>query len=378
PERLALLATVKQNGAIDQTLEFKLNDEIHGTAAHSYEYLAEVGEEYDEARRSGEQVARLTRQVVERLLHRLDGDGPVTKQEIDSVLEAVGADDIVRERIAFDVVLPNLRLVNAPPAWRFTKGTRARLAIVDTGIAPRHRDLRVVGGVSYVPGVSSWHDDHGHGTHCAGISAGLMNRRGIVGVAPQADVFAVKVLNRYGSGMKSWVLNGLLWCARFGIHVVNLSLGRRATTHNPATFDAAYEHVGRILRRRGIIAVAAAGNDGHKPVGDPARCPSYMAVSAVDFSRRLTTFTNIGPQVEVCAPGLQILSTVPTGYRRMSGTSMATPHVAGAAALVKSRHPSIHGDSIRLRLMLSATDLGGAGRDWAFGHGLLNAYQAIQ
>lgn len=298
--------------------------------------------------------------------------------DLDAALGAVaeGASPEARAR-AVDLILPNLRMIYAPQAWRFSTGAGVRVAVVDTGISSRHADLRVYGGVSYVPGVSSWRDDHGHGTHCAGIIAAAANRRGIVGVAPRARLYAVKVLNRQGSGMLSWILNGLTWCYRHRMHVVNLSLGSRVTTHDPTVFNAAYERVGRSLRRRGILCVAAAGNGYHKPVGNPARCPSYMAVSAIDYRRRLTTFTNVGPQVEICAPGYQILSTVPGGYGRKSGTSMACPHVAGAAALVKARHPAWHGDHIRVHLWRTALDLGTPGRDWAFGYGQVNALRAV-
>lgn len=378
PEQLALLCSIDHNGALSSDLEFRLTEQFADGQTSGFEAMGDP-ELFDEATYAPEQVAALAKEVIGRILRRQNGDLRVTERRIDEVLQSMDLDAMARVRFLRDVVLPNIRLVNAPPAWRYTLGARARLAIVDTGIDPRHPDLRVVGGVSFVPGVSSWADDNRHGTHVAGIAAALMNRRGIVGVAPRAELYAVKVLDRNGSGMKSWVLNGLLWCYRFGMHVVNLSLGSGASTHNPNTFDPAYEHVGRILRRRGIVSVAAAGNNGHQPVGNPARCPSYMAVSAVDYNRRLTTFTNIGPQIEIAAPGLGILSTLPgSRFGRLSGTSMAAPHVAGAAALVKSRRFWLHGDAIRLRLMLTASDLGSAGRDWAFGHGLLNSYQAVQ
>ncbi|MFQ5570028.1 MAG: S8 family peptidase [Rhodothermales bacterium] len=371
-EQLNLLSTIEHKGDIDFDLELRLNEIVTGTGAQPFD----GGPDALAATSTTEDIIQLTRQVLDRL-RRQNGGLEVSDQDIETALRAIGIEDRMRARIFADVILPNLRMVYAPAAWRFTRGARARVAVLDTGIDPTHRDLRVVGGVSFVPGLSNWRDDHGHGTHCAGIIAALANGRGIVGVAPQADLFAVKVLNRRGSGRLSWILNGLMWCARFGMHVANLSLGSGASTHDPSVFNPAYEHIGRMLRRRGILCVAAAGNGGHRPVGNPARCPSFMAVSAIDFRRRLTTFTNVGPQVEICAPGYQVLSTIPGGYRRMSGTSMATPHVAGAAALVKSRHPALHGDSIRLRLMLTATDLGSPGRDWAFGHGLANCYQAI-
>lgn len=376
-EHLRMLCTIDNGTDIDFELEQRLNEQIAGTPPMGDDFPEGVA--YPETTPyTSEQVGQVAREVIEQVLQRLNGSTPITEQKVEEVLRTIDVDEITRRRILFDVILPNIRMVNAPPAWRYTTGTRARVAIIDTGIDPSHPDIRVVGGVSFVPGVSSWRDDHGHGTHCAGITAALANRRGIIGVAPRADLFAVKVLNRQGFGRLSWVLNGLLWCARFRMHVTNLSLGSPFNTHDPSKYNLAYEKVGRRLRQYGILCVAAAGNDRHQPVGNPARCPSFMAVSAIDNRRRLTTFTNVGPQVEIAAPGLQILSTVPGGYQRMSGTSMAAPHVTGGAALVKSRRPSLHGDSIRLRLMLTATDLGSPGRDWAFGHGLLNCYQAIQ
>ncbi len=300
----------------------------------------------------------------------------VSDDEIETVLRETGFIEALRSPLArLDLFPLNIRMIFAHLAWRLTIGTGARLAIVDTGIAP-HPDLRILGGVSFVPGVTSWHDDNGHGTHVAGTAAARLNDRGLAGVAPDAMLYAVKVLNRNGSGTTSSVLNGLLWCYLQRMHVVNLSLGSRATTHDPNVFNTVYERYGRLLRNRGILPVAAAGNSSG-PVGNPARCPSYMAVSAIDYSRRRASFSNFGPQVEICAPGVNILSTWPGSYNSLSGTSMACPHVAGTAALVKSRHPTWHGDVVRQRIKGTAIDLGAPGTDWAFGHGQVNAYRAV-
>lgn len=285
-------------------------------------------------------------------------------------------------RAARDYITCGLRIIYAPQAWRYSTGAGVRVAVVDTGIAPRHPDLRVYGGASFVPGVTRWHDDHYHGTHVAGTIAAAMNRRGVVGVAPAARLYAVKVLDRRGRGQTSWILNGLAWCYRYRMHVVNLSLGSGATTHSTSNYSRAYENAGRLLRRRGILPVAAAGNSGStsRPyVGNPGRCPSFMAVSSVDCNRRRSPFSSYGPQVEICAPGTGVLSTYPpNGYRRLSGTSMAAPHVAGVAALVKRRHPSWTGDRIRVHLWRTALDLGRPGRDWFFGYGQVRAYHAVR
>ena len=277
-----------------------------------------------------------------------------------------------------DYITCGLKVIYATYAWRYSTGAGARVAVIDTGIAPRHPDLRVYGGASFVPGRRSWADDHGHGTHVAGTIAASANNRGVVGVAPRARLYGVKVLNSQGSGRTSWILGGLVWCYRTRMHIANLSLGSRATTHDPRQYSAAYERAGRLLRTRGILSVAAAGNS-NGPVGNPARCPSFMAVSAVDCNRRRASFSCFGPQVEVTAPGVNVWSTYPqTGYRKLSGTSMASPHAAGVAALIKSRHPSWHGDRIRVHMWRTATDLAPAGRDIAYGFGLVNAYRAVR
>lgn len=280
--------------------------------------------------------------------------------------------------VASEVIPKGLRQINASHAWRYSTGAGVRVAVVDTGIASRHPDLRVWGGASFVPGVGSWKDDHGHGTHVAGTIAALRNGRGVVGVAPDARLYAVKVLDAQGAGQLSWILNGLAWCASRGMHVVNLSLGSRETSHDPNVYNRAYERAGASMRRRGILLCAAAGNS-NEAVGNPARCPSFMAVSAVDYSHRKAPFSCFGRQVEICAPGVSIPSTFPpNGYRSLSGTSMATPHVSGVAALVKARYPGWHGDKVRVHLWRTARDLGAAGRDPIFGFGAVRAFHAVR
>ena len=303
----------------------------------------------------------------------------ITSRTVARLLEEAGVNG---ERSAVsairDYITCGLRIIYAPQAWRYSTGAGVRVAVIDTGIAPRHPDLRVYGGASFVPGRRSWADDQGHGTHVAGTIAAQANRRGVIGVAPRARLYSVKVLNNRGSGRTSWILAGLVWCHRTRMHVTNLSLGSRVNTHNPRTFSAAYERAGRLLRTRGILSVAAAGNS-NGPVGNPARCPSFMAVSAVDCNRRRASFSCFGPQVEVTAPGVNVWSTtMQTGYGKKSGTSMACPHAAGVAALIKARHPSWTGDRIRVHMWRTATDLAPAGRDIAYGYGLVNAYRGVR
>ncbi len=326
-------------------------------------------------------VASFIRCIIKCALNELTSakSADVSEEQIAALLAAHGVSgDSEGVQAIRDYITCGLRIIYATYAWRYSTGAGVRVAVVDTGITPRHPDLRVYGGASFVPGVGSWADDHGHGTHVAGTIAARRNNRGVVGVAPFARLYGVKVLNSAGSGRTSSIIAGLLWCARMRMHVVNLSLGSRFNRHDPRQYSRAYERAGRLLRRRGILAVAAAGNS-NEPVGNPARCPSFMAVSAVDCARRRASFSCFGPQVEVAAPGVGTWSTYPrTGYRKLSGTSMATPHVAGVAALIKRRHPSWPGDALRVRMWRTATDLGVAGRDYAYGFGLVNAYRAVR
>ena len=169
-------------------------------------------------------------------------------------------------------------------------------------------------------------DRHGHGTHCAGTIAATLNGQGVVGVAPAASLYGVKVLATGGSGNWSWLIAGLDWCIANGIHIASMSLGRD-------TAPVAVQTMCDLAFARGVLLVAAAGNSGG-PVGAPGKYGSVIAVSAIDSANALAPFSCRGPEVELCAPGVDVLSTIPSnGYGRMSGTSMACPHVSGAAAL---------------------------------------------
>lgn len=282
----------------------------------------------------------------------------------------------------------NIRLVKADRVWRRVTGAGVKVAILDTGIDTDHPDLTVAGGVSMVPGVASFDDDNSHGTHCAGTVAARNNFVGVVGVAPSARLYAVKVLNGAGSGQLSWILAGMDWAARNRMDVVSMSLGSNV---NSPTLDyiVAYQRAAENLNRRGCIVIAAAGNNGRSAtnpwVGNPARCPSIMAVAAVDRNCRIANFSSHGPAalprnrgVEISAPGVSINSTIPGGgYGLKSGTSMACPHVAGAAALIKQLRPTWTPAQIRRRLISTARDLGAPSYDEYFGYGLLDCNRAI-
>jgi subtilisin len=264
--------------------------------------------------------------------------------------------------------------IDADLAWPGgNTGRGVKVAILDTGIDYDHPDLAVAGGVNFVgvkdgsTAAADWNDNHGHGTHCAGIVAALNNTAGTVGVAPEALVYGVKVLADNGSGYTSDIIQGLDWCAANGIKVVSLSLGGGGTTSLKNACDRAYA--------RGVLVVAAAGNSAGA-VSYPAAYSSVVAVSATDSRNLLASFSNYGSKIELAAPGVGVYSTYKNGgYATMSGTSMACPHVAGAAALAWASGLSSIA-AVRERLTSTAEDLGTAGRDTSFGFGLVDAERA--
>ena len=281
----------------------------------------------------------------------------------------------------------NIEMVRANDVWDRVTGKDVKVAIVDTGIDEDHPDLTVSGGASFVEAVGHWDDDHGHGTHCAGIAGARNNTTGVIGVAPECSLYAVKVLSGRGSGQLSWILGGMGWAQRNGMQVVSMSLGSNVNTPD-ADCVVAYQRAAQQLIDAGCIVIAAAGNNGRESnpwVGNPARCSAFMAVAAVDRDRQLASFSSRGPEtlgplqgVEISAPGVSINSTFRGGgYRELSGTSMACPHVSGAAALLKQLHPTWTPDRIRSRLKETAADLGVPGNDPEHGAGLLDCHRAV-
>lgn len=225
-----------------------------------------------------------------------------------------------------------VRRVNAPAAWPTNQGSGVKVAIIDTGIDAEHPDLkgRVAGGYNALDKDKPWADDHFHGTHVAGIVAANLNGEGVVGVAPKASLYAVKVLSKDGAGSLFTIMDGIMWSARNGMQVANMSLG---APQKIPFLDTAI----RAAHGAGVTQVAAAGNDG-KAVNWPAAFPECIAVSALDEADGIASFSSRGPEIAFIAPGVKVPSTVTGGgIKAYSGTSMATPHVAGLAALAAAR-----------------------------------------
>jgi subtilisin family serine protease len=225
--------------------------------------------------------------------------------------------------------------VHAPAAWDTTEGAGVKVAIIDTGIDLNNSDLqgKVDGGYSAITKTEKpddYQDDNGHGTHVSGTIAALRDGKGVVGVAPKARLYAVKVLDADGSGNLSDVIDGIVWAAKNGMQVANMSLGA------PIDSDAMHRAV-RMAKGMGVVIVAAAGNSG-AAVGYPGAYPETIAVAASDSDDQLASFSSRGPEVKFIAPGVDVVSDkLGGGLISYSGTSMASPHVAGLAALAVSQ-----------------------------------------
>jgi len=257
-----------------------------------------------------------------------------------------------------------------------------KIGVIDTGISNKHPDLlsNVKGGVNTINFKKSWNDDNGHGSHVAGIIAALDNDIGVIGVGPQIDLYAIKALGVSGSGYLSDVIEGIEWAITNGMQVINMSLG---TNSDIQSFHDAIISA----KNAGIVIVAAAGNSGGA-VSFPAAYPEVIAVSATDENNIIASWSNRGPEIDLAAPGVNIYSTYKgTSYATLSGTSMAAPHVAGAAALVLNTPVGTYDvngnnrwdpDEVQKKLQDTATDLGDSGFDNLYGWGLVNAFSAVQ
>lgn len=248
-------------------------------------------------------------------------------------------------------------------------GRGVKIAVLDTGVDTDHPDLvgRIEETASFVPG-ESVEDGHGHGTHCIGTAAGPANpQQGPrYGVATEAGILAGKVLSDAGSGSDGQILAGMAWAVARGARVISMSLG--AQVRPGELFPQTYEKLAQRALERGTLIVAAAGNESRRPqlirpVGRPANCPSILAVASLDKALTTSSFScgainGEGGEINIAAPGRDVHSAAPGGgYQSMSGTSMATPHVAGVVALLAEAHPDATAADLRAGLLSGAAPL---------------------
>ena len=280
--------------------------------------------------------------------------------------------------------------VDAVEAWTDPTVKGAPVAILDSGVANLHDDIapQVVGYANFVSADTKEdpkadpEDKYGHGTHVAGIVAAKANNTiGVAGVCPDCTILDVKVLNDSGSGSSSAIANGISWAAANGAKVINMSLGQRVSSR---TLEAAVNNAWN----EGAVIVAAAGNAGTQAKIYPGAYPNVIAVAATDNNDAKASFSTYGKWVDVAAPGVSVYSTFPNhpfvlgtqngrsmGYDIASGTSMASPIVAGVAALVWSSQTDASKTSVRTSIESTADKIPGTGTYWA--HGRVNACKAV-
>ena len=310
-----------------------------------------------------------------------------TSKSCDS--SAASADGLASVEALSPSYIPwNIKMVKAHRAWaRGYDGYRVKVAVLDTGIDYNHKDLCVYGGVDF-SGSESYMDYNGHGTHCAGIIAAREHRKRIVGVAPRAKLYGVKVLDDKGYGNTSDIIAGMEWCVNNGIQVASMSLGG---AHAPSV---AYRNAISRCQLNGVLVVAAAGNSANSDfswVCAPANSAqaktwstSPIAVGAVDRRKQIAYFSSGGQKclpwnpVGCVAPGVNVKSTyLDNEYVEMSGTSMACPHVAGLAALLCQRWNSHDVYKIKKQLLLGTFHSHAYPPSTYMGFGLINCDRAV-
>jgi thermitase len=330
------------------------------------------------------QVITVPANKVEAMVRAYRGEKDILFAEPDYIAKAIFTPD--------DPYLGNqwgITQIKAPEAWDITQGSSAvKIAILDTGIDQNHEDLlgKIVTNKNCTSGRGASptvDDNYGHGTHVAGIAAAITNNgKGVAGVGFNSHLMNVKVLGDTGSGYYSWVASGITWAANNGAKVINLSLGG----YSPSlTLESAVNYAWS----KGCIIVAAAGNDNTTVPLYPAYYTNCIAVAATDQNDGKASFSNYGSWVDIAAPGVGIFSTTPNhsfylqrppynyklNYDYMSGTSMATPHVAGVAALVWATEYGTGNADVRDRIESTADQ---AGTMWsAYGIKRVNVYNAV-
>jgi serine protease AprX len=330
------------------------------------------------------------------IAHRYQVIPGMALRATSQVIEALGQDPAVEMiwedlpvHTCLDVSVPHIQ---APAVWQAGyKGRGVKIAVVDTGIDPEHPDFagRIAATTSFVAG-SGFRDDNGHGTHVAGIAAGSGAALGgrYVGVAPEASLYIAKVLSATGGGYMSDVMAGIEWALNQGVQAINLSLGGDGpcdgTDALSATCDVAVE--------RGVVVCVAAGNAGPEPstVGPPGCARRVITIGASTDEDAIASFSSRGPtsderiKPDLVFPGVGIIAPRAQGtalgtmvgeqYTELSGTSMATPHATGAAALLLQAAPSLTPSQVKEILLATAVNLGVDPN--AQGTGRADVYQA--
>jgi len=298
--------------------------------------------------------------------------GMKARKEDDA--DAAG-DVVVPNDLLYSAYQWNLPAIETERGWALTRGSDdIVIAVLDTGVQLDHPDLRgrIAEGVNLI-GAGDPEDDVGHGTHVAGIIAATVNNgEGVAGLSWRGRIMPVKVLDSTGSGTTYSVAEGIIWATDHGADVINMSLG------NYASAEFLHDAI-RYAYDRGVVLVAASGNDNTDQPGYPAAYPEVLAVAATDAGDNKAPYSNYGDYIDVAAPGDAIASTYPGNrYAALSGTSMASPHAAALAGLIKSVNPELTNGEIMDIMRKTAVDLGEKGRDVYFGYGRIDVVRALE
>ncbi len=337
----------------------------------------------------------------------------ISEEEAEKIAELPQVKNVYPDyevKVNLDSSVPAMKLDSARKEFGLD-GEGVVIAIIDTGIDAKHESLddlddnpdtndpKIIGFKDYINFKTEPYDDHGHGTHVAGTAAGTGGKEAkYVGVAPKANLVGIKVLNQGGGGSSSSIIAGIEWAIqnkeRLGIDIISMSLGGRSKDDGNNPFDKAADYaVGK-----GINVVVAAGNSGPGGRSDcrtkdetgesysicsPATAKEVITVGAVDDELKIAGFSSRGPtkdgriKPEVSAVGVDVTSSVPKGYTKASGTSMATPHISGAIALLLQKNPSLNPREIKDILMQTALDKGKVGADNEYGYGVIDGINTM-
>ncbi|MCF6095173.1 S8 family peptidase [Microaerobacter geothermalis] len=270
----------------------------------------------------------------------------------------------------------NLPIIHSEQGWEISKGNEGVvIAVVDTGIDPAHPEFagRLVDGYNSIEDNSNVRDEHGHGTHVAGIIAAKTNNgEGVAGITWLNKIMPIKAIGSSGEGSSFDIAKGIIWAADHGASVINMSLG------NYADSFVVREAIQYAFSKDAVL-VAASGNDNSSQPGYPAAYSEVLAVAATGFQDTRADFSNFGPYIDVSAPGVNIPSTFPDHqYAALSGTSMASPHVAGLAGLIRATNPYLTNVQVMELIRNSTKDLGEPGYDPYFGYGVIDIELALK
>jgi thermitase len=270
----------------------------------------------------------------------------------------------------------NLPTIQTEEGWQLSQGNKnVVIAVIDSGVDLDHPDLihRLKKGYNVLADNALPEDDNGHGTHVAGIIASeTNNREGVAGITWFNQIMPIKALNSEGYGSSFDVAKGIIWAVDHGARIINLSLGN----YQPSEL---LQEAVRYAYEQDVVIIAASGNDHSSQPSYPAAYPEVLSVGAINPDGSRAEFSNYGNYLDVVAPGTGIPSTfVHHRYAALSGTSMAAPHVAALAGLIRSLNPELSNMEVMNIINRSTIDLGTSGKDQFFGNGLINIYKAMQ